>query len=128
MRLKAQMVLKSAPKTEKPEEELKPVHKEEKPEAKTVSMITPSDRFQKAEQFFILKKKYERLKEMDASLKKFKLNDDQMNSRIKVVNGANDDFTINQPPDAIAEVIQICESKLSKALAETEMEVLNFHV
>lgn len=100
---------------------------EQKPEPKTVQLLTPSDRFAKAEQFMNLQSRYERLKGLSNNVKNFKLNDDNLNSKIKLVNGQGGEVTISHP-DAIREVLQICESKLNTALAETELEVMSFNV
>jgi hypothetical protein len=104
-----------------------PKKEEATKEVKTIAMVSPSDRFARAEQFANLKMKYDNIKKLDNDLKNFKIGNDSVRSTIKLTNLTGAEILIGKP-EVMEEVLTICQTHINRSLVATELEVLDFTV
>ncbi len=100
---------------------------EPKPENKLTPLVTPSERFERAEQFSKLQKRFEFLKERKRELDNFNISHDGSASKIELSNPTGGHVVISNP-EVMKEVLNLCSATIKQLLDRTESEVLEFEI
>lgn len=100
--------------------------KKEAKETKLIPIVTPADRFAKANQFHKLQLRYEYLKTKEEELAGFTFGNDGMTSEIYLKH-SNGEIKIGNP-DIMKKVVDMCKKELDNLIDQAEEEVLNFNI